>query len=177
MRERLGLAACYTAADMPDDPLAYFITIRAYGTWLHGDERGSMDPRHQAWESPPLQPNPRVEHQRGMSLKTRPMAFDAGRRALIKRTIADVCEHRNWDLLAVNVRTNHVHIVVAATEAPENVMTSLKSWATRRMVAVGVVERGAPVWSRHGSTRYLWTEQQVDDACTYVIEGQGGPLD
>jgi len=26
-------------------PLAYLITIRSYGTWLHGDERGSMDRR------------------------------------------------------------------------------------------------------------------------------------
>jgi hypothetical protein len=28
-----------------DTPLAYFITFRAYGTWLHGDKRGSVD-RH-----------------------------------------------------------------------------------------------------------------------------------
>ncbi|MEP7214250.1 MAG: hypothetical protein ABI791_14320 [Acidobacteriota bacterium] len=26
-----------------DTPLAYLITIRMYGTWLHGDERGSVD--------------------------------------------------------------------------------------------------------------------------------------
>jgi hypothetical protein len=26
-------------------PLAYLITIRTYGTWLHGDEKGSVD-RH-----------------------------------------------------------------------------------------------------------------------------------
>jgi len=26
-------------------PLAYLITIRTHGTWLHGDERGSVD-RH-----------------------------------------------------------------------------------------------------------------------------------
>jgi hypothetical protein len=24
-------------------PLAYLITFRCYGTWLHGDERGSVD--------------------------------------------------------------------------------------------------------------------------------------
>ena len=26
-------------------PLAYLITFRTFGTWLHGDDRGSMD-RH-----------------------------------------------------------------------------------------------------------------------------------
>ncbi len=26
-----------------DIPLAYLITFRSYGTWLHGDERGSVN--------------------------------------------------------------------------------------------------------------------------------------
>ena len=26
-----------------DIPLAYLISFRCYGTWLHGDERGSID--------------------------------------------------------------------------------------------------------------------------------------
>jgi REP element-mobilizing transposase RayT len=112
-----------------------------------------------------------------MSLKRRPVVFDAEHRAIIRRTIAKVCAHRNWDLLAVNVRTNHVHVVVAAEDTPELVMTSLKSWSTRRLVAAGVTQRGSPVWSRHGSTRYLWTERQVGDACVYVVEGQGAALD
>lgn len=29
-----------------DTPLAYLITFRTYGTWLHGDERGSVDKNH-----------------------------------------------------------------------------------------------------------------------------------
>ena len=31
--------------DYGDMPLAYLITIRTFGTWLHGDPRGSVD-RH-----------------------------------------------------------------------------------------------------------------------------------
>jgi hypothetical protein len=27
----------------PVGPTAYFITFHTYGTWLHGDERGSTD--------------------------------------------------------------------------------------------------------------------------------------
>jgi hypothetical protein len=26
-----------------DTPIAYFITFRSYGTWMHGDERGSVN--------------------------------------------------------------------------------------------------------------------------------------
>jgi hypothetical protein len=29
-------------------PLAYFITFTCYRTWLHGDERGSVDDEHNA---------------------------------------------------------------------------------------------------------------------------------
>ena len=29
-----------------DIPLAYLITFRSYGTWLHGDKRGSVDRFH-----------------------------------------------------------------------------------------------------------------------------------
>ena len=35
-------------------PLAYFITFRAYGTWLHGDERGAVDRRHNDYGTPYL---------------------------------------------------------------------------------------------------------------------------
>jgi hypothetical protein len=36
-------------------PLAYFITFRTYGSWLHGDDRGSVDRGHNEFGSP-LQP-------------------------------------------------------------------------------------------------------------------------
>ena len=29
--------------DFKDAPLAYFISFRTFGTWLHGDRRGSVD--------------------------------------------------------------------------------------------------------------------------------------
>jgi REP element-mobilizing transposase RayT len=162
---------------MPEDPLAYFITIRAYGAWLHGDQHGSMDRHHNAWDSPPLPPNPRIEHSRGVSLKSWPVAFDATQRAVIADTVAEVCAHRDWELLALNVRTNHAHVVVGAGVPPDQVMTAFKSWSTRRMLPAGLLQRGSRAWSRHGSTRYLWTEKQVEAASSYVVDEQGASLD
>ncbi|HWY68950.1 MAG TPA: hypothetical protein VNX88_09810 [Terriglobales bacterium] len=43
---------------MPDIPLAYLITFRCYGTWLHGDERGSIDRHQNQYQSPYIVPNP-----------------------------------------------------------------------------------------------------------------------
>ena len=51
----------------------------------------------------------------------------------------DVCAYRGWDMFAVNARTNHVHLVVAAGCAPEDLVRSLKSWTTRRLVQAGAL--------------------------------------
>jgi hypothetical protein len=32
-------------------------------------------------------------------------------------------------------------------------------------------------WSAHGSTRYLWTEEEVRRAVEYVLIGQGEPME
>ena len=40
-----------------DIPLAYLISFRAYGTWLHGDRRGSVDRFHNRYGTPRIPPN------------------------------------------------------------------------------------------------------------------------
>jgi len=42
-----------------DTPLAYLITFRAYGTWLHGDARGSIDRFHNRYRSLYIEPDER----------------------------------------------------------------------------------------------------------------------
>jgi REP element-mobilizing transposase RayT len=87
--------------------------------------------------------------------------------------IFEVCGHRAWTLLALNVRTNHVHVVLAAGASPPGpVLVSLKAWSTRRLREAGVVGVATRVWSRHGSTRYLWSEAAVQRAVSYVVEWQ-----
>ncbi|MGE3781017.1 MAG: hypothetical protein AB7F89_27760 [Pirellulaceae bacterium] len=38
--------------------------------------------------------------------------------------------HRGWAVHALNVRPNHVHVVVEGPEHPKAVMSTLKAWAT-----------------------------------------------
>ena len=40
-----------------DAPIAYFISFRTYGTWLHGDERGSIDLHNNIYGNPKNAPN------------------------------------------------------------------------------------------------------------------------
>ncbi|MBI5949900.1 MAG: hypothetical protein HY875_17320 [Chloroflexi bacterium] len=88
------------------------------------------------------------------------------------RAIGERCVHTGWELLALNVRNEHVHVVMRSEVEPEVVMGSLKRWATRALIEAGERRQGQKVWSRHGSTRYLWTEESVELACRYVTDGQ-----
>jgi hypothetical protein len=42
-----------------DSPLAYLISFRTRGTWLHGDERGAIDRFHNQYRSPYIPAIPR----------------------------------------------------------------------------------------------------------------------
>jgi REP element-mobilizing transposase RayT len=79
-------------------------------------------------------------------------------------------------LLAVHVRTNHVHVLVDAEARPERVMNDLKSYASRLLNKLGFDEPDRKRWARHGSTRWLWSREQVSAALEYVIDKQGCPM-
>jgi len=154
-------------------PLGYLITFRCYGTWLHGDERGSVNREHNMPGEPLLEPDRRLEQHRSRQLKQAPVTLDEPQRAVVDRTIREVCEHRDWDLHACNVPSNHVHVVVSATCPPEKLMNAFKSWSTRRLREAQLLGQKIKPWSRHGSTRYLWNRAALEAACLYTEEGQG----
>jgi hypothetical protein len=56
-----------------DTPLAYFISFRTYGTWLHGDKRGSIDRHHNQYGSPYIPPNDKWHQYNQRQLKTKPL--------------------------------------------------------------------------------------------------------
>lgn len=158
-------------------PLGFLITIRSYGTWLHGDERGSMDRRTFNRFGKPGRPiNPSLERSDREFLKDEPMRFDAACRGHVEDAIREVCEFREVGLAAINVRTNHAHAVVRSSKSPALLMNSFKAYATRRLREYGLVGEEQRVWARHGSTLYLWTEEHVAAAVEYVVNGQGGEL-
>jgi hypothetical protein len=52
-------------------------------------------------------------------------------------------------------------------------MTAFKAYSTRALRNAGVVSDSEKLWSRHGSTKYLWTEEQIGGAVAYVKFEQG----
>ncbi len=102
--------------------------------------------------------------------------MDAPRQAIVLQTIQQVCTYRGWSLLAVHVRTTHVHVVVHANQAPEKIMNDCKAYASRNLTAAGFEQPERKRWTRHGSTRYLWQPEHVEAAIRYVVDEQGEPM-
>ncbi len=155
------------------EPLAYFITFSAYGTWLHGRSSGSVDRAHNIPGTPLLPAQPQLETARQRSLRQEPYLFDEPRRTNILRTIQEVAKHRGWKLWAVHVRTTHVHVVVTAAAKPEKVMSDFKAWASRRLRESFEESEDRDRWTQHGSTRWVDTEESLAAAIAYVVEEQG----
>jgi REP element-mobilizing transposase RayT len=156
-----------------DIPLAYLITFRTYGTWLHGDDRGSTDRSHNRYASPFLRCNRSWERYNRQLLKRQPLLLGVKQRRSVELAICDTCEIRKWFLLACNVRTNHVHTVVSARETSSRVLNALKANATRVLREDGLWTEPFSPWADRGSQRMLWTERSVARAVDYVLHGQG----
>ena len=87
------------------------------------------------------------------------------------------CRIRKWSLFALNVRSNHIHVVVAASnKKPEMVLGAFKANATRQLREDGLWPYPATPWADGGSKRRLWNEQSVAEAIDYVLYGQGDDI-
>jgi REP element-mobilizing transposase RayT len=154
----------------------YPITFTSYGTRLHGDVRGTVDRAH----ARPGQAQAAWDPDRAIAalerMRSEPMVLGRAERATVDATVRAVCAHRGWSLLALSVRTNHVHAVIAGKASAERMMNDLKAYATRRLVEAHLCERGRRIWTRHGSVRQLCAPRSVEAACRYVCEGQGTDL-
>jgi REP element-mobilizing transposase RayT len=140
---------------------------------MHGDESGSVDrnhnvPGHRTLEADAV----RAAREREL-MDQDPYLLDVGSRRAVLEAIREVCAHREWTLLAAHVRTNHVHVVVEADTQPEKAMNAFKSYASRRLKQTGAEVPDRKRWARHGSTRWLFSRDEVAAAIRYVVDSQG----
>ena len=153
-------------------PLAFLLTWTTYGSWFHGDARGSMDRQAKGLPSDGVEPNKaRAWYERSL-MASKPVLLDSRSRPIVDSAIRALCERRDWHLSALNVRTNHVHAVVAAAVDPARVLSACKAAGTLSLVEAGSLAQDGRLWTRHGSTRWLWTEADVAAASDYVMNQQ-----
>lgn len=151
-------------------PLAYLITIRTYGTWLHGDERWSVGRTPQnRYGAKLIPPNVPLKEKMKTEMRSEPFKLDPQGQIIVKEAITSVCVNRKYRLSALNVRPSHAHILLSSQAAPERITSTLKAHSTRRLRESGMIDSDTQVWSRGGSNRYLWKPQHVADAIDYVL--------
>jgi REP element-mobilizing transposase RayT len=189
-RDWQGAIRTLAKADL--EPTSFFITFTCYGTWLHGDQRGSVDPSHNEWQSPRLEPDEERERCEFQRLKHAPVHLGPVQRSIVHRSIEEVVFHRGWRLHALNVRTNHVHVVVTANRAGKRIRNDFKSYATRHLkeanylpaACLQVLDAQAGtdptsensrlrVWTRGGSLRRIDSENSFQRAIEYTLFEQG----
>ena len=102
-----------------------------------------------------------------------PYKLDPRSRVAVLDAIREVCLHRNWTLLAAHVRSAHVHAVVEAEMQPELIMNAFKSYASRSLNKLNADKPHRNRWARHGSTLWLWKDENARQAIQYVVEQQG----
>ncbi len=93
-------------------------------------------------------------------------------RAIVETAIREHAACKSWPIVALEVRSNHVHLLIrAAGTPPETVMNGCKAWATRALRAAGHLEGRDKVWTRHGSTRWINTPASMTQAYRYITLG------
>jgi REP element-mobilizing transposase RayT len=160
--------------DHNEFPLGYLITVRCYGTWLHGGDRLSVDRHGLNVYGRQFRPaNVRLENMMRENMVDQPVLLTDCQRRVVKDAIEAVCRHHKYDLRALNVLTNHFHTVVPARSKPEPIADAFKSYSTRRLRAVGLIGNNISPWARGRSRRYLWRPKHLTRAIDYVLYGQG----
>jgi REP element-mobilizing transposase RayT len=150
-------------------PLAYFITWTTYGTWLHGDDRGSFD-HHGNY----VAPDPARREAEAAMLVEDPVILTPEQRAAIDDLLVEACARRGWLLHARNVRTNHVHVVVSASAAGDQVRAKLKGLASLRLTEHAGLQPstgkdGARKWfTEKGNVEEIWDDRHLAEAVGYV---------
>ncbi len=135
------------------------LTMTTYGTWLRGDMRGWVERGGRV-----LPADPQLERADRRRMKHPAFLFDESQLVEIGGAIGESLRERlGLRLLAMAVRTWHVHVVVAATDHPVPGVVKCAKDAVR-----GHLRPGRPVWTAGYDKRFCYDEESVRRRIRYV---------
>ena len=100
------------------------------------------------------------------------MQLDDLQRQKVAAVCGQHCSIRGWGLLAVNVRTNHVHVVVTADQPPGTVRDQLKANATRVLRSEPHAISSDAIWTRGGDCEIVNGDENLERVVIYVNDAQ-----
>ena len=147
-------------------PLAYHLIWNTYGTWLPGDSRGYAH-RRSACAQPAA---PALRAWCLHHMEHPPLSLRRPQRAVVAQVLRDVCLGYGWQIHAQAVRSEHVHVVVAAEVTAARATQSIKSLATRRIRALVPAWAERPLWADGACMRHLFSQEEIRRAVRYVLD-------
>jgi REP element-mobilizing transposase RayT len=136
-----------------------------------------VDQHHNIYNTRRIAPNSNWQKFNEQHLNYPPFKLEAKNRNSVEKAVCETCIKRQLELLAVNIRTNHVHAVICigSKRAPQ-ILSALKANATRQLRQDRLWNHEHSPWADKGSKRKLWNERSVVEAIDYVVNGQGDDL-
>ncbi len=164
----------------------WFLTWTTYGAWLPGDDRGFVsnidrgDGKGHRLNTPGTEPAGKMH---GLEIMARnkmtgpPVFLMLEQATALLDQFRETATYRGWELIAVAIMRNHVHIVVGVPgdPEPETLLGSFKSYGSRRLNREFGKRESDTWWTEGGSKRRLKTEGNILAAIAYVRD-QEHPL-
>jgi REP element-mobilizing transposase RayT len=168
----------------------WLVTSTFYGQWLPGDARGSVtnvrerrpDDRDSASRVEHSNPGdefeesmPGLEHVARQKLKGQPVALELAQAEQLLEQFVETAKYRGWELLAVSIMYNHIHVVINAPGevGKAQILRDLKSYGARRLNKLFGKPQSGTWWSDSGSCRPVRASAA---AVFYVCHRQPRPL-
>ena len=148
--------------------LAYHITFGVYGCRLHGDERGTVDRRHNLYGDPVLGELPGwVTREKNLVAHTIPV-LTPDHRSRVEECIPDICKKGGWLYHVAACQPEHVHALLTADFEGKAVRRWLKTWLSKEMSRV--YPEITHWWAEGGSVKHIWDETYFNEVFRYISE-------
>ena len=156
---------------------AYHITWGTYGTRLHGDPRGTVDRKHNAYDTPVLGFDQHRWEREKSNLKFPPVTFTRPQMVLVESLLPTICARGGWTHRTGAAGPDHVHEILTSPHDPETIRRLFKRWLGQELSRVLTREPGCPQpgtgatwWAECGSIRWIFEEDgpYYDNAIAYV---------
>ena len=97
------------------------------------------------------------------------MTLSEEQQKIVRDAIEYCCSYHDWYIHALEVLSNHVHIVVTARKIkPEDIASALKAAASKMLHRHGGISQDTKIWTRNASERYLFQDDDLRNAISYV---------
>jgi len=157
----------------------WFLTWTTYGNWLPGDSRGFVGKLrdehglpflHNLPGTPYDADNPALERAMRAAMKGDSIRLSAEQAPILLDQFRETATYRDWQLLAVAIMSNHVHLVTGVRDDPEpkQILHSFKSYGSRALNRQWSKPVNGTWWVESGSKRKLADQEAVRNAVKYV---------